>query len=210
MKRSALVGSCIRQALFSIYDATILRPELSNIVVSWVVIEPSLYLIVACLPGMYPMLNQLVSPRARRDARLTRKASVAAGAAGNFNTTAHGPISGAAFGGGAIVTGKGGKRCDGIPPLPPPPPPASPPPSHGAGHIPLVDGGFNNGDFDVEASGTRATKGLRGSIAARGASPDVLSASDWEEVTRGGGVLMTTEIIVTQEQRIEEVIGFRV
>lgn len=50
---SALVASCIRLSVYMNHTAQYLAPSYTNIMVMWIVIEPSIYLIAACLPAMH-------------------------------------------------------------------------------------------------------------------------------------------------------------
>lgn len=49
----ALVASSIRFAVYETHTASVIAPSYTNIMIMWLVIEPSIYLIVACLPAMH-------------------------------------------------------------------------------------------------------------------------------------------------------------
>lgn len=49
----ALVASAIRFVVYETHTAKYIAPSYTNIMVMWLVVEPSIYLIVACLPAMH-------------------------------------------------------------------------------------------------------------------------------------------------------------
>lgn len=56
----ALVASAIRESVYAQHSAEILVPSLTNIMVMWLVIEPSIYLIVVCLPAMHVSVSLIL------------------------------------------------------------------------------------------------------------------------------------------------------
>lgn len=50
---AALIVSAIRLRVYTTHTAKYIAPSLTNAMVSWLVIEPSIYLIAACLPAMH-------------------------------------------------------------------------------------------------------------------------------------------------------------
>ena len=55
----ALAAACVRYAVFLNYDARNVMPSSSAPLIIVTIIEPGMYLIVACLPAMYPLLSAL-------------------------------------------------------------------------------------------------------------------------------------------------------
>lgn len=49
----ALIASAIRLSVYNTHSAKYLAPSYTNIMIMWLVIEPSIYLIAACLPAMH-------------------------------------------------------------------------------------------------------------------------------------------------------------
>lgn len=50
---AALVASAIRFTVYNTHTAKYIAPSYTNIMIMWLVVEPSIYLIVACLPAMH-------------------------------------------------------------------------------------------------------------------------------------------------------------
>lgn len=50
---AALVASAIRWTVYETNTAKYIAPSYTNIMIMWLVIEPSIYLVVACLPAMH-------------------------------------------------------------------------------------------------------------------------------------------------------------
>lgn len=50
---SALIASAIRLSVYTSHSSEIFAPSYTNILILWLVIEPSIYLIAACLPAMH-------------------------------------------------------------------------------------------------------------------------------------------------------------
>lgn len=59
----ALVASSIRFAVYDTHTAKYIAPSYTNIMIMWLVIEPSIYLIVACLPAMHHIVAAAVPGR---------------------------------------------------------------------------------------------------------------------------------------------------
>ncbi|KAF3768857.1 hypothetical protein M406DRAFT_71826 [Cryphonectria parasitica EP155] len=60
---SALVTSSIRLVVYNTHTADYIGPSLTNVMIMWLVIEPSVYLIAACLPAMHHILAAVVPQR---------------------------------------------------------------------------------------------------------------------------------------------------
>lgn len=54
---AALIASAIRLSVYDTHTAKYIAPTYTNIMVMWLVIEPSIYLIAACLPAMHVSTN---------------------------------------------------------------------------------------------------------------------------------------------------------
>lgn len=50
---AALVASAIRLSVYERHTAKYIAPSYTNVMIMWLVIEPSIYLIAACLPAMH-------------------------------------------------------------------------------------------------------------------------------------------------------------
>lgn len=50
---SALIASAIRLSVYASHTSVLLAPSYTNVLILWLVIEPSIYLIGACLPAMH-------------------------------------------------------------------------------------------------------------------------------------------------------------
>lgn len=50
---AALIASAIRLSIYNSHTATYIAPTYTNIMIMWLFIEPSIYLIAACLPAMH-------------------------------------------------------------------------------------------------------------------------------------------------------------
>ncbi|KAK7741981.1 hypothetical protein SLS53_004564 [Cytospora paraplurivora] len=55
---AALVASAIRWKVYETNTAKYIAPSYTNVMVMWLVIEPSIYLVVACLPAMHSTLGR--------------------------------------------------------------------------------------------------------------------------------------------------------
>ena len=62
----ALVANCIRQYEFVTHDVTRVTVRVNNVLNSWLLIEPSLCFIAACLPAMHPLASKVLPRRWRR------------------------------------------------------------------------------------------------------------------------------------------------
>ncbi|KAL9050404.1 MAG: hypothetical protein Q9162_006652 [Coniocarpon cinnabarinum] len=152
----ALIASIVRQYELMTNDNEQLYPHASNLIISWLVLEPSLYLVTACMPGMVPLLavclpasirNQHTAPQIRHTRSLSRR----------------------------------------------------------PGGVEAGDTGFTRLVDDPHTTSGRAemVKGLH----VRDGSESV-PMDDLRRMAEGGGVLVTTEVSVTQEERFVEVLGF--
>ena len=56
----ALVASCIRLYVYETHTATVIAPQLTNVLIAWLVVEPGIYLIAACLPAMHHLFAAMV------------------------------------------------------------------------------------------------------------------------------------------------------
>lgn len=50
---AALIASAIRLSIYNTHTAKYIAPTYTNIMIMWLIIEPSIYLIAACLPAMH-------------------------------------------------------------------------------------------------------------------------------------------------------------
>jgi hypothetical protein len=59
---AALIASAVRLSVYERHTAKLLAPSYTNIMVLWLVVEPSIYLIAACLPAMHVSSIQFFLP----------------------------------------------------------------------------------------------------------------------------------------------------
>lgn len=81
---AALVASAVRLSVYQKHTAKWLAPSYTNIMILWLVVEPSIYLIAACLPAMHHIVAAAVPKRfanwmADRMARISRLQSTVLG-----------------------------------------------------------------------------------------------------------------------------------
>lgn len=50
---AALVASAVRLSVYEKHTAKYIAPSYTNVMIMWLVVEPSIYLIAACLPAMH-------------------------------------------------------------------------------------------------------------------------------------------------------------
>lgn len=63
---SALIASAIRLTVYDTHTATVIAPSYTNIMIMWLVIEPSIYLIAACLPAMHHVIVAVIPSSIRK------------------------------------------------------------------------------------------------------------------------------------------------
>ncbi|KUI65185.1 hypothetical protein VM1G_00601 [Cytospora mali] len=161
---AALVASSVRFVVYDTHTAEYIAPSYTNIMIMWLVIEPSIYLIVACLPAMHHIVAAAV-PRqisnwiSERMERLT-----------------------------LIQSSRGRSKTGG----------ATSPTSDSRG-LTCTD----EHDLCIEL-GTTTTSQIE---AKHGVGSSILNDDPW---LQANGILVTKEVTltVTQEQRIEQVLGF--
>lgn len=56
---AALVASAVRLSVYQRHTAKYIAPSYTNVMIMWLAIEPSIYLIAACLPAMHVSENGL-------------------------------------------------------------------------------------------------------------------------------------------------------
>ncbi|KAL2282576.1 hypothetical protein FJTKL_10441 [Diaporthe vaccinii] len=81
---AALVASAVRLSVYEKHTAKYIAPSYTNIMIMWLVIEPSIYLIAACLPAMHHIVAAAVPRRfanwmSDRMARISRLQSTVLG-----------------------------------------------------------------------------------------------------------------------------------
>lgn len=69
---AALIASAIRLSIYDSHTAKYIAPSYTNIMVMWLVIEPSIYLIAACLPAMHVSTKPPFTRFLSHCARVTR------------------------------------------------------------------------------------------------------------------------------------------
>lgn len=57
---TALIASCIRLYVYETHTVTIIAPQVTNVLVAWLVVEPGIYLIAACLPAMHHLFVAMI------------------------------------------------------------------------------------------------------------------------------------------------------
>lgn len=81
---AALVASAIRLSVYERHTAKVIAPSYTDVMIMWLVVEPSIYLIAACLPAMHHVLAAMVPRRlanwmSDRMARISRLNSTVLG-----------------------------------------------------------------------------------------------------------------------------------
>ncbi|KAI9728409.1 MAG: hypothetical protein M1828_003809 [Chrysothrix sp. TS-e1954] len=179
----AFIISIVRWVAFLRTTALIIAPSYTNTLISWIIIEPGIYLIAACLPAMHHLFAA-VTPRFL------------------VNATDRGLSKARSKTGGESSIPTPGKRSS----------------LHGA-HRDL-DNFTRLVDSDIEANGRGiAESASNPSLTSATGKPRMMmemsddksgtgSRPDLKRVETGDGIMMRTDIIVTTEERIHDVIGF--
>lgn len=158
----ALVASCIRLFVFETHTSTIIVPQYTSVLISWLIIEPGIYLIAACLPAMHHLFAVMVPQSVQEKAEQKL-------------TAFRHPLS---------------SRN------------APSPNDNRAGSHPLY-GAFTKLS-DGNTTSTSRSKNRKGS----GSKNDEYELEGGRWTVPDNAIMVTTEVIITQEERIADVLGF--
>lgn len=187
---ACLVASAFRQWVYESHTVQYETPVLTNVLVTWLVVEPSVYLFASCLLAMHPLFR-LAVPRSWSRAVHQRHHHAPAGSTGR-----HGAVAARSdfarlmdYGDGpAGVSSSAAARAD-----------------FAADGKPSRQGSLP-GSLGRSASGGGAVELEDG--AKRGSdAPSEVPLEDMRDVHGGMGVLVKTEVSVTAEERFERVLG---
>jgi len=171
---AALIASILRLAELELNTTIIIAPNYTNAIVTWLVVEPSLYFITACLPTMGPLLRLLVPYPVRQFARERidghEQASASKLGYSHGQSATH------------LVSSNDGLSA--LPPLP----------QAMTGHAATTHA--NARSLSLAEMGQHLAKN----------EPDV-PLQDLNKIQTGHGIMMTTEVMVTEEERVGDVLG---
>ena len=163
----ALIANCYRQYIFVVHNVNWVTPRVNNAAISWIIIEPSLCFIAACLPATHPLVSKLVPTALRR--RINPQPQIIRKASPLRRTSDEEAIR--------LVSERAATPVS----------PSEPPRTYG---------------YEAKALRPASTDELEAAV-----FPSV-PLTDWRSVSMGHGVLMKTEVTVTQEDIIEDILGF--
>ena len=167
----AFIANCYRQYIFVKYQVTWATARVNTATISWVIIEPSVCFIAACLPAMHPLTSKFMPSRWKS----------------HINTRNVRTIEHVAPGLWATIEDDTRQLMSDLDRAGTPASPSEPPRAYG---------------FEAKAIRSSSTNELEAAV-----FPSV-PLQDWRQVSSGGGVLVKTEISVTQEDIIQDVLGF--
>ncbi|KAL9090631.1 MAG: hypothetical protein Q9159_001878 [Coniocarpon cinnabarinum] len=177
----ALAASIVRAVVLDSNPTTLITPHLSNIEVQWLIIEPSLYFITACLPTMHPLFR-LLAPAPLRRVTETKIAQARQRGTGlhSSGTEAAQPFA-------RLVDDDPSVQRE----------------RHRAGSKAAQFGGAPGGLPESQVQATAVGRG-------RGTDTVVpmQDLRNLENLENDNRIVVHTEIIISQEERIENVMGF--
>ncbi|KAI9652167.1 MAG: hypothetical protein M1831_007148 [Alyxoria varia] len=221
---SALGASCARWAVFTHYDFEELAPYIATPLITTTILEPSLYLLVACLPAMYPLISALTPHWLRRHLNSGIEHARQKRGSGHYQHT-HGR-------GGTAIRIKGGGGMPGYAGGTGPHDAFARLDDGGVAHVFSSRAGAKGGrDVAVispfadrelgpsrEEAGSRSGNRSRGSEGGGGGGSggateevDTATGLEMEDLRRlrlGEGIVVQTEIEVTASERVERIVGF--